>query len=63
MLTLLIETFSMGCVTFIIGTILFNLIIHKEKENENNKIKDPTAINLSFFMIGIILQLLLSHVL
>ena len=60
MLTLLIETFSMGCITFIIGTILFNLTINKENDN-NNKIKYPIGINLSFFMIGIVLQLLLSY--
>jgi len=62
MLTLLIEIISMGCITFIIGTILFNLTINKENnDNNNNKIKYPMGINLSFFMIGIVLQLLLSY--
>ena len=61
MLTLLIETFSMGCATLIIGTILFNLTINKNYDNYNNKIKYPIGINLSFFMIGIVLHLLLSY--
>lgn len=61
MLNLFIETFSIGCMTFIIGTILFNLIINKENNFYYNKNKYPIGINLSFFMIGIVLHLLLSY--
>jgi hypothetical protein len=60
MLNFFIETTSMGIITFIIGTIIFNLTINKENLSIYNQKKYPVGINLSFFMIGVVMHLVLE---
>jgi len=60
MLNFFIETTSMGVITLIIGTIIFNLTINKENISVYNKNKYPVGINLSFFMIGVVMHLILE---
>lgn len=61
MLHFLFETTSMGIITFIIGTIIFNLTINKKNLFINNQNKYPIGINLSFFMIGVVMHLILEN--
>jgi len=56
MFTIFVESIIAGIITLIIGTIIFNLTINKENKNE----KKPDKINLSFFMTGVVMNLLLS---
>ncbi len=53
---LLTESILVGFITFVIGTICFNLSINK---NNKDKIK-PVGINLAFFTTGMILHILLE---
>jgi hypothetical protein len=56
MLNLLSESITIGIITFIIGTIIFNLSINKSNKDE---IK-PYGINFAFFITGVILHILLE---
>jgi hypothetical protein len=56
MFTLVIESLIAGVITFIIGTIIFNLTINKQNKNEEK----PDKINMAFFMTGVVMNLLLS---
>ena len=60
MLNYFIEIISMGIITLIIGTIIFNLTINKENLSIYTNNKYPIGINLSFFMIGIVLHIILD---
>lgn len=51
---LIIESIIIGIITWIIGTILFNLSINKP--NKNNL--KPYGIELAFFMTGIIINII-----
>jgi hypothetical protein len=53
---LLTESVIIGIITFVIGTIIFNLSINK---NNKNKPK-PDGINFAFFTTGVILHILLE---
>jgi hypothetical protein len=53
---MILEAIIMGIITFIIGTIIFNLSINK---NNNNKEK-PGGIDLAFFTTGVILYLVIE---
>lgn len=55
---LLIESFIVGIITWIIGTIIFNLSINKN--NNENKYKKPYGIDLAFFTTGIIFHVILD---
>jgi hypothetical protein len=56
MITLIVESIIAGILTFIIGSIIFNLSINKQ--NKDNK--KPESINLAFFITGIVINLFLS---
>lgn len=56
MFELLLESILAGVMTFIIGTIIFNLSINKS--NQSNP--QPDTINIAFFMTGVVLNLFLS---
>ena len=51
MWTLLIESILIGIITYVIGTIVFNLSINKPNKYK----KKPYGINLAFFVTGFIL--------
>ena len=59
MLKLIIESFIVGIITLIIGTIIFNLSVNKVNKDNKDKIK-PSGINFSFFITGFILHLALE---
>ena len=54
MLNLIIESIIIGIITFVIGTIVFNLSINK---NNQNKPK-PEGIGLAFFITGAIIHII-----
>ena len=56
MLNLLLESTIAGILTFIIGTIVFNLTINKKNKSE----KKPDSINIAFFATGVVLNLFLT---
>lgn len=56
MWTLFAESTIIGFMTWVIGTIIFNLSINKTNKN-NNK---PYGIDLAFFTTGLILHILLE---
>jgi hypothetical protein len=56
MWSLVSESVIIGIITFIIGTIIFNLSINKSNKDE---IK-PYGINFAFFITGVILHILLE---
>ena len=59
MQALLIEATIIGFITFVIGTICFNLSINKN----NNKYKDkskPKGIGFAFYMTGVLLHIILN---
>jgi hypothetical protein len=53
---LLTETIVVGFVTWIIGTIIFNLSLNKDNKDR----KKPQGINQAFFLTGVILHLMLE---
>lgn len=53
---LLTESSIVGFITWVIGTIIFNLSINKN--NNENKYKKPYGIDLAFFMTGVILHII-----
>jgi hypothetical protein len=53
MWSLLSESIIIGIITFVIGTIIFNLSINKSNKDE---IK-PYGINFAFFITGVILHI------
>ncbi len=55
-MNLISESLVAGVLTFIIGTIIFNLTINK---NNKNKPK-PAYINIAFFMTGFVLHIFLN---
>ena len=59
MINLLINSFFFGYITFVIGTIIFNLQINNKNKN-NNK---PLGIDIAFFTTGVIIYILIrfSH--
>ena len=59
-ITMLLQAVSMGIITLIIGTIIFKLSL-KEKEKEYTYFKNkPYGINISFFMTGFVIHILLD---
>ena len=50
------ESFVAGILTFIIGTIIFNLSINKNNKDH----KKPANMNLAFFMTGFVLHIFLN---
>ena len=60
MLNYIFETISSGIIMFVICTILFNLTINKENSANNNKY--PIGINLSFFLLGVVLYFILDYI-
>jgi len=53
MLKLLTESFVVGIITLIIGSIIFNISVNKV----NKEKKKPSGISFSFFITGFILHL------
>ena len=58
MLVLLSESLLVGFITWVIGTITFNLSLNKN--NKDKKELQPYGINMAFFMTGVILHILLE---
>ncbi len=56
MYNLLINSFFFGYITFVIGTIIFNLQINNKNKN-NNK---PLGIDIAFFTTGVIIYILIK---
>ena len=56
MWTIFTESIIIGFMTWVIGTIIFNLSINKTNKNKTK----PYGINLAFFTTGLILHLLLE---
>ena len=57
MWTILSESLIIGFITYVIGTIIFNLSINKLNKDKPNK---PYGVDSAFFMTGVILHLLLE---
>jgi hypothetical protein len=57
MIEILIQSFFVGIITLVIGTIIFNLSINKINDNNKNK---PQGIKFAFFITGVILHILLE---
>ena len=53
---LLSESIIVGIISFVIGTIIFNLSINKTNKDKSK----PYGIDFAFFMTGIILHLILE---
>ena len=53
MLKLLIESFVVGIITLIIGSIIFNLSVNKVNKEKSK----PYGLNFSFFITGVILHI------
>jgi hypothetical protein len=53
---LLTESAIIGFITFVIGSIIFNLSVNKTNKDKNK----PYGINFAFFMTGVILHILLE---
>jgi hypothetical protein len=51
---LILESSLVGFITWVIGTILFNLSINKPNKNKHK----PYGINLAFFVTGLILSII-----
>ncbi len=56
MFILISETIIVGIITFVIGTIIFNLSINKR----NNDKKQPYGVDLAFFTTGVIIHLIVD---
>jgi hypothetical protein len=56
MWTLFAESTIIGFITWVIGTIIFNLSINKTNKDKNK----PYGIDFAFFTTGLILHLLLE---
>lgn len=54
MWTLLVESTLVGFITWVIGTIVFNLSINKPNKDK----RKPYGIDLAFFVTGLILCIL-----
>lgn len=50
----LIEAFIIGCITFIIGKVTFNMTINKKNNDEPDE--TPRGLDLSFFITGFLLH-------
>ena len=57
MIEILIQSFFVGIITLVIGTIIFNLSINKINDNNKNK---PQGIKYEFFITCVILHILLE---
>lgn len=53
---LLTESVIIGIITFVIGTIIFNLSINKTNKDKEK----PRGINFAFFTTGVILHIFLE---
>ena len=53
MLALILQSLIIGMITYIMGTIIFNLSINKNNKN----CEQPYGIDLAFFTTGVILYL------
>jgi steroid 5-alpha reductase family enzyme len=60
MLILLSESFFIGFICFVIGTIIFNFTIDKTKENNEQKTQKSRMIGIIFFITGVILHIILD---
>ena len=56
----LYDSTIVGIITLIIGHIIFNISINKKNKDKSEHIKEPNIINLSFFMTGFILHIILE---
>jgi hypothetical protein len=56
MYDLILESGIAGLLTFIIGTIIFNLTLNKNNKDS----KKPDSINIAFFATGVVLNLFLT---
>lgn len=60
MLILLSESFFIGFICFVIGTIIFNFTIDKTKENNEQKTQKSRMVGIIFFATGVILHIILD---
>ena len=60
MLSLITEATIVGIITFVIGTVVFNLSMNQV--NNKEKVNKPYGIDLAFFITGFILHILLDIV-
>lgn len=54
------QAIIMGIITFIIGTIIFNLTINKDNKDNKDKQDLPKGISLAFFMTGFVIHIVLD---
>jgi hypothetical protein len=58
MLLMLSESIMIGFITWVIGTVIFNLSLNKQNKDKQK----PYGIGLAFFMTGVILHISLEIV-
>ena len=59
--TRLIEAVCLGLVTLIIGKIMFSFLLNRTEEYSEKKSKNMINLDISFFLTGIALHLLLEN--
>ena len=59
--TRLIEAVCLGLVTLIIGKIMFSFLLERTEEYADKKSKNMINLDISFFLTGIALHLLLEN--
>ena len=57
MFKIFFESSLIGFITFVIGTILFNLSINRNNIGKNDKLH---GINIAFFMTGVMIHVILE---
>jgi hypothetical protein len=56
------QSFIMGIVTYIIGTIIFNLSINRNNKNDKTNKEMPKGIGIAFFMTGFVIHIILDTI-
>jgi len=59
--TRIIEAICLGLVTLIIGKIMFSFLLNRTEEYSEKKSKNIINLDISFFLTGIALHLLLEN--
>lgn len=59
-LNILLQSFMMGIITLIIGTVTFKLFINNKNKNDKNNKTNIYGMNIAFFMTGFVIHIVLD---
>ncbi len=62
-ISIIIEAFIVGMITFVIGVVVFNLTINKKNSNSKSaseKQNSPFGVNFAFFATGFIIHIIVQ---